>query len=97
MEYYFADRWYNIFAIYDRDEHNIKGWYCNIGKPAAIEEDLVSYEDLALDLWVSMDGSQTVLDEDEFEQLNLSDELKASALQGLAELKELFLNNKPPG
>lgn len=97
VEYYFADRWYNIFAIYDRDEHNIKGWYCNIGKPAAIEEDLVSYEDLALDLWVSMDGSQTVLDEDEFEQLNLSDELKASALQGLAELKELFLNNKPPG
>ena len=96
VEYYYSDRWYNIFAIYDRDDGKLKGWYCNIGKPAVIEDHVVSYVDLALDLWVSVDGKQTVLDQDEFEALDLSDELRWSALRGLEDLKKLFLNNKPP-
>ena len=96
IEYYYADRWYNIFVIHDRDTGSVKGWYCNIGKPAVIEDGLVSYVDLALDLWVSTSGEQTVLDEDEFEQLNLSEELRAGALKGLEELRQLFLNDKPP-
>jgi uncharacterized protein len=96
VEYYYSGRWYNIFAIYDRDDGKIKGWYCNIGMPAVIEDGFVSYVDLALDLWVSVDGKQTVLDEDEFEALHLSDELTAAALNGLNELKFLFKNNKPP-
>jgi len=62
-----------------------------------IEDGRVSYVDLALDLWVSADGRQTVLDEDEFEALRLDEELKAGALKGLDELKQLFLNGKPPG
>lgn len=80
VEYYYTDRWYNIFAIYDRDDGQIKGWYCNIGKPAVIEDEVVSYVDLALDLWVSADGTQTVLDEDEFAALDLTDELRRNAL-----------------
>lgn len=96
VEYYYTDRWYNIFAIYDRDDGQVKGWYCNVGKPAVIEDRLVSYVDLALDLWVSANGTQTVLDEDEFDALELPDELRARALTGLAELKRLFLNDKPP-
>lgn len=96
VEYYYTDRWYNIFAIYDRDDGQIKGWYCNVGKPAEFEDGIVSYVDLALDLWVSANGTQTVLDEDEFDALELPDELRARALTGLAELKRLFLNDKPP-
>jgi uncharacterized protein len=97
VEYYYTDRWYNIFAIHDRDDDQVKGWYCNIGKPAVFETGIVSYVDLALDLWVSVDGTQTVLDEDEFEELKLDEELRAAALQGLADLKMLFLKEKPPG
>lgn len=96
VEYYFSDRWYNIFAIHDRDDGKVKGWYCNVGMPAIIEDDVVSYVDLALDLWVSADGKQTVLDEDEFEELNLSDELSARAMDGLAQLKEVFKNKQTP-
>lgn len=96
VEYYYSDRWYNIFAIYDRDDGQLKGWYCNVGKPAEFEDGIVSYVDLALDLWVSTNGTQTVLDEDEFDALELADELRARALTGLAELKRLFLNDKPP-
>lgn len=96
VEYYYTDRWYNIFAIHDGDNEKIKGWYCNIGKPAAFEDGTVSYVDLALDLWISANGKQTVLDQDEFEELDLTEELRSGALNGLEELKQLFLNDKPP-
>jgi predicted RNA-binding protein associated with RNAse of E/G family len=96
IEYYYTDHWYNIFVIHDRDNEKVKGWYCNIGMPAEIEYGVVSYVDLALDLWVSADGQQTVLDEDEFEALRLDDELRSGALEGLDELKALFRNDKPP-
>jgi len=96
VEYYYSDRWYNIFAIHDRDDGQIKGWYCNVGMPAVIADGVVSYVDLALDLWISADGRQTVLDEDEFEELNLDAGLRADALNGLEELKALFKNNRPP-
>lgn len=96
VEYYYSDRWYNIFVIYDRDDGRLKGWYCNIGTPAVIEDQVVSYIDLALDLWVSTDGKQTVLDQDEFEDLELNEEFRQAAWQGLEDLKNLFLNNKPP-
>ena len=95
VEHYYSDRWYNIFAIHDRDDGKVKGWYCNIGKPAEIEDGVVSYVDLALDLWVSVNGDQTVLDEDEFEKLELSEDLRSGALRGLKELKVLFYKVPP--
>lgn len=96
VEHYYTDRWFNIFAVYDRDDGKIKGWYCNVGKPAVIEDSFVSYIDLALDLWVAADGKQTVLDEDEFENLDLNEKSKVSALQGLEDLKQLFKKQRPP-
>jgi len=96
VEYYYTDRWYNIFAIHDRDDGKVKGWYCNIGMPAEIEDGVVSYIDLALDLWVSINGEQSVLDEDEFRELKINEELRDGALKGLDELRQLFLNNEPP-
>ncbi|HKY53652.1 MAG TPA: DUF402 domain-containing protein, partial [Anaerolineales bacterium] len=68
----------------------LKGWYCNIGMPAVIEDGVVSYVDLALDLWVSNNGNQAVLDEDEFNSLTLSKEVRARALKGLEELRRFF-------
>ena len=96
VETFYNDRWYNIFEIYDRDDGQIKGWYCNIGKPAVIEDGVVSYVDLALDLWVATDGKQTILDEDEFAELGLNEELQAGALNGLSDLKLLFETKNPP-
>ena len=61
-----------------------------------IEDGVVSYVDLALDLWVSVDGKQTVLDADEFEALALSEDLRQNAWIGLSDLNQLFLNDNPP-
>ncbi|MCL4273010.1 MAG: DUF402 domain-containing protein [Anaerolineales bacterium] len=96
VETFYADKWYNIFEIYDRDDGKLKGWYCNISKPAVIEDGQVSYVDLALDLWVSADGRQTVLDEDELEELKLDDTTRQGAFAGLRELKRYFESKNPP-
>jgi hypothetical protein len=94
VETFYSNRWYNIFEIYDRDDGRFKGWYCNIGKPAIIADDFVSYVDLALDLWVSADGRQTVLDEDELAAWNLDDQLKLKVYESLQELKSHLSNRK---
>ncbi len=96
VETFYTDRWYNVFEIYDRDDGKFKGWYCNIGYPALLEKDTVSYIDLALDLWVAADGMQTVLDEDEFLELPMDGETRAQAVFALEELKQNFANEKPP-
>ncbi|MBI5293886.1 MAG: DUF402 domain-containing protein [Chloroflexi bacterium] len=97
VETYYSARWYNIFEIYDRDDGALKGWYCNITKPATWTDGRVEYVDLFLDLWVSVDGTQTVLDEDEFDAAELSDDLRHAARQGLVELRDWFQNQKSPG
>jgi predicted RNA-binding protein associated with RNAse of E/G family len=98
FETYYTDRWYNVYEIHDREDGGLKGWYCNIGKPAVMEgEDLLSYVDLALDLWVAPDGKQTVLDEDEFLELDLDPGTRAQALDGMKELQMLFQKKGKPG
>jgi protein associated with RNAse G/E len=96
VETFYTDRWYNIFEIFDRDDGKFKGWYCNIGKPAVVEDGVISYIDLALDLWVAPDGTQTVLDEDELHELNLDDDLKQKVYAGLHELQMLIKTKSPP-
>jgi len=91
IETYYIDRWYNIFQIHDRDDGTLKGWYCNIGKPAVYESDeVISYIDLALDLWIDPGGKQTVMDRDEFQALELDEDTRAQALTALRELQALF-------
>jgi len=96
VETFYSDKWHNVFAVYDRDDGKLKGWYCNLAKPAVIENDSVSYVDLALDLWVAADGKQTVLDEDEMDELNLDDELKQKVYASLRELQAQFNAKNPP-
>ena len=91
LETWYTDRWYNIFEIHDRDDDSLKGWYCNIGKPAVFDaDDVISYVDLALDLWIALDGTQTVLDEDEFATLELDVGTRSRALAALEELRAKF-------
>ncbi len=90
IDTYYTDRWYNIFEIHEGASDQIKGWYCNIGYPAEIQEAQISYRDLALDLLVYPDGGQLVLDEDEFIAIPLSPAVRTAASQALAELRNHF-------
>ena len=64
-EFHYFSRWYNVFHVADAAGQR-KGWYCNVTKPASIDESGISFVDLALDLFAHPDGRYTVLDEDEF-------------------------------
>lgn len=90
IETYYDNHWYNIFEMYAGDSDHIKGWYCNIGYPATIDENSVAYRDLALDLLVYPDGRQLVLDEDEFSTLRLTHGVRVAAYKALRELQVLF-------
>ena len=97
IETYYTDRWYNIFEIHDHENDRLKGWYCNIGKPAVMESgNRISYVDLALDLWVAPNGDQTVLDEDEFAALDLDTETRSRARAALEELQKRFRTETRP-
>ncbi len=94
VEAYYRDRWYNIFEIHDRDTMETKGWYCNVTCPAQIADGEIRYVDLALDLLVYPDGRQLVLDEDEFEQLEINDATRSHALAAISELQSLLKPHK---
>jgi predicted RNA-binding protein associated with RNAse of E/G family len=97
VEIFYTDRWYIIFEIHDRDDDRVKGWFCNVTRPAVLEaDDRLSYVDLALDLWVAPDGTQMVLDEDEFAALDLDVETRHQAGAALVELQKLFAEYKNP-
>jgi len=94
-EYFYADRWYNIFEICTSDG-DLKGWYCNVTRPAHIGDDEVAAEDLALDLWVTPDGEMQVLDEDEFRSLPLSPQERDAAWRALVELEAMVARGAAP-
>ena len=96
IETFFDDRWYNIFTIYDVKGEKHKGWYCNVTRPAIVEDGHIYAEDLALDLLVFPDGRQEVLDEAEFDALELSERDRRSALDALEELRRLADRSEGP-
>ncbi len=89
LERYYQDRWYNIFEIHDREDDHLKGWYCNITKPAEVSRGEIAYVDLALDLLVYPDRNYLVLDEDEFNALTIDDSCRQAAHRALKELISL--------
>ena len=91
-EHYWRDRWYAVKEV--RDSAGVlKGWYCDITRPAVLSGTELVVEDLDLDLWRSADGSDVRrLDEDEFEASGLTatdPEAAAAAVAALDELEGL--------
>jgi predicted RNA-binding protein associated with RNAse of E/G family len=99
FEHYYTERWYNIFEVRSI-AGKLKGWYCNITRPALIDGDVVTSEDLELDLFVAPDRSQFLrLDQEEFDALALDvaePEAYAAALSALKELEEMARTGAPP-
>jgi uncharacterized protein len=98
VEFYYWDRWFNIFQI-SQPDGALKGWYANLGRPADLDSatGVLSYVDLALDVWANPDNSHVVLDEDELaELLQAFPELRTDAEHGAAELMQLVQSQTLP-
>lgn len=95
-EFFYRDRWYNIFALYDGQTERLKGWYCNVTRPTQITSSAIVWTDLALDVWVSPTGQMTLLDEDEFEALGLKSADIQQSHDAVAQLQALAKDNRLP-
>ncbi|MFC8092727.1 DUF402 domain-containing protein [Streptomyces sp. NPDC057301] len=88
-EYYWRDRWYAVKEVRDASGA-LKGWYCDITRPATLSGTDLVVEDLDLDLWRSADGTDVRrLDEDEFAESGLAQTDPEAAAAAVAALDEL--------
>ncbi|MET9257311.1 DUF402 domain-containing protein [Streptomyces sp. NPDC003717] len=91
-EYYWRDRWYAVKEVRD-GAGVLKGWYCDVTRPAVRSGGEVVVEDLDLDLWCGADRTDVRrLDEDEFAASGLAErdpEAAAAATAALDELERL--------
>src|SRR5437016_4816016 len=98
-EYYWLDRWYNIFRFLD-DAGGTRLYYCNVSTPPQFDGELLSYVDLDIDILVQPDLSYRVLDSDEFEahalQYGYSEETRTNAYAALSGLIYLIEHEQFP-
>jgi protein associated with RNAse G/E len=98
-EHYYTDRWYNVFEVRG-PTGLLKGWYCNVTRPAQIEGDTITSEDLELDLFVAPDRVRMLrLDLEEFAERGFETSepaTHAAALAALDQLEHMALNGMPP-
>ena len=66
-EYYWLDRWYNIFR-FSEPTGKLRNFYCNVNSPPHFDGRVLSYVDLDIDVLVNPDFSYQILDLDDFEQ-----------------------------
>src|SRR6266487_3677643 len=88
VEFYYLDRWYNVFQIYSKDGA-LKCWYCNITKPATLCDGELRFVDLAIDLFAYPDGSSLPLDVEEFEELAVKLYSPMDTIQARAAFEEV--------
>ena len=81
-EFYWLDRWYNVFRFGGK-------FYCNVTEPPSFDGSLLTYVDLDVDVLVDHDFSYRILDLEDFELYPYPAEVKQKARQALAELLSL--------
>jgi uncharacterized protein len=98
-EYYWFNRWYNIFRFLKKDG-STRLWYCNINTPPNLENGVLSYVDLDIDVLVQPDFTYQVLDIDEFEQnavvFGYPDEVRRDVQRALNEVTSLIETRQFP-
>lgn len=99
LEYYWLDRWYNVFRFAQPDG-TLRNYYCNVNVPPKFDGETLSYVDLDLDILVDPDFSYRVLDAEDFARnagrFGYSAEVQTRAQEALAELATLIENHAFP-
>lgn len=96
VEWFYSDRWYNVFQAHDGDSSHVKGWYCNITRPAVITGDEVHADDLELDVFVMPNGTMLLLDEKQFSAMNPPVEERIAALRAVDTIRRAVAGREPP-
>ena len=99
-EYFWLDRWYNIFRFVTADGA-FRNYYCNICMPPQISDNVIDYVDLDIDVVVDADFSYQILDRDDYEanaeRYSYPTEVRDRVEATLKELLELIKLKNLPG
>lgn len=96
IEWFYSDRWYNVFQVYDGNSQRLKGWYCNVTRPAIITDSEVRADDLELDVFVTPNGTVLLLDEKEFSAMNPSVDERIAALRAVEAIRHAVTGRETP-
>jgi len=66
-EYYWLDRWYNIFRFHEPNG-TFRNYYCNVAMPPEFDGSTLDYVDLDIDILVWPDHRYEVVDRDDFQR-----------------------------
>lgn len=98
-EYYWLDRWYNVFRFHE-PEGDLRNYYCNINMPPVFESGVLDYVDLDLDVLVQPDLSYRILDREDFEQnakrFGYSDEIRVNVNAAMSDVIKLIEKRQFP-
>lgn len=93
VEYYWLDRWYNVLRFLNNDG-STRFFYCNVTTPPKLEDGVLTYIDLDIDVLALPDLSFEVLDLDEFDQnagrYGYSEEIKLRSQAAIDELTSMI-------
>lgn len=92
-EYYWLDRWFNIFKFHE-PEGGLRNFYCNLNMPPRFENNILDYVDLEIDVLVSKNFEVKILDREEFDEKSkiygYPDELVTKTFETLDELLKII-------
>lgn len=98
-EYYWLDRWYNIFRFHE-PEGDLRNFYCNVNMPPTFENEILDYIDLDIDVLVWKNFSFEILDLEEFEsnssKFNYSKTIIENAKKSLEDLIQMINQRQFP-
>lgn len=98
-EYYWLDRWYNVFRFH-QPTGKFRNYYCNVNMPPLFANDVLDYVDLDIDIHIDEHGSVSILDIEEFEansrRFSFPQTVIASAKRAVDELITLIAQREFP-
>lgn len=95
IEHFWSTRYYNVFEVY-APNGEVRGFYCNITRPAHIGRSAIAAEDLELDFVADATGRTAVLDREEFDALAIDADERRAALGALEELATMHEHRSGP-
>jgi uncharacterized protein len=88
-EYYWLDRWYNVFRFSER-------FYCNVTAPPSFDGSTLTYVDLDIDVLVESDFSYRILDLEDFEASQYPADVQENVGYAVNELTRLIESRSFP-
>lgn len=97
LEFYWLDRWYNVFR-FAKPDGQLRSFYCNVNIPPKFADGILSYVDLDLDILVEPDFSYRIVDWEDFENnvAYYSEDVQINARKAVDELITLIETKQFP-